>query len=246
MMFKAAGKVLIQMFSQPFRRVLLKSIGLALILIVVIGIALHRALAALAALAAHGAALATGVDTGGHWGWNILIGFLSFSAGLGIFAGAVFLMPAVTAFVGSFFVDEIAEIVERTHYANDPPGRALPLLRALIEGLTTALLTIAVYLCAAPFLLVAGFGFILMFLANAYLLGREYFLLAAMRFRTPAEAKAMRRANPTTVYMAGLPIAVLVSIPVLNFVAPLFAMAFMVHMHKRMSARSAIMVERRG
>ena len=34
-----------------------------------------------------------------------------------------------------------------------------------------------------------------MFLANAYLLSREYFLLAAMRFRPPAEAKAMRRAH---------------------------------------------------
>jgi CysZ protein len=236
MMFAAAGKALVQMFSQPFRRVLLKSIGLALILIVVIGIALHRALVV---LAAQGAALATGVDTSAHWGWNILIWFLSFASGLGIFAGAVFLMPAVTAFVGSFFVDEIAELVERTHYANDPPGHALPLWRALIEGVLTALLTIAVYLCAAPFLLIAGLGFILMFLANAYLLGREYFLLAAMRFRTPDEAKAMRRAARTSVFLAGMLIALFVSIPVLNFAAPLFAMAFMVHMHKRMSARSA-------
>ena len=239
-MFEAAGKALIQMFSQPFRRVLLKSIGLALILIVVIGIALHRALAA---LAAHGAALATGADTGGYWGWSIFIWFLSFSAGLGIFAGAVFLMPAVTAFVGSFFVDEIAEIVEHTHYANDPAGRALPLFRALIEGLTTALLTIAVYLCAAPFLLFAGFGFVLMFLANAYLLGREYFLLAAMRFRPPAEAKVMRRANRASIFLAGMPIALFVSIPVLNFAAPLFAMAFMVHMHKKIFGPRAELIE---
>ena len=54
-------------------------------------------------------------------------------------------MPAVTAFVGSFFVDEIAGEVERTHYPTDPPGRALPLGRALIEGIKTALLAIAVY-----------------------------------------------------------------------------------------------------
>ena len=45
-----------------------------------------------------------------------------------------------------------------------------------------------------PFLLVAGFGLVIMFLATAYLLSREYFLLAAMRFRPPDEAKAMRRA----------------------------------------------------
>ena len=41
-MFDAAVKALAQMFSPPFRRVLLKSIGLALVLIVLIGIGLHR------------------------------------------------------------------------------------------------------------------------------------------------------------------------------------------------------------
>ena len=54
---------------------------------------------------------------------------------------------------------------------------------ALIEGVKTALLAVLVYLCAAPFLLFAGFGLVIMFFANAYLLSREYFLLAAMRFR---------------------------------------------------------------
>ena len=41
-MFDAAIKALTQMFSPPFRRVLLKSIGLGLILIVLIGIGLNR------------------------------------------------------------------------------------------------------------------------------------------------------------------------------------------------------------
>ena len=110
-MFEAAGKAFIQMFSPPFRRVLFKSIGLALLLMVVIGIGLHRALAALAAQGATGRRASI---TAAHWGWDIFVWFVSFAAGLGIFAGAVFLMPAITAFVGSFFVDEIAEVVERT------------------------------------------------------------------------------------------------------------------------------------
>src|SRR4029079_16813783 len=98
----------------------------------------------------------------------------------------------VTAFVGSFFVDEIGEEVERTHYPAEAPGRALPFMRALIEGLKTAALAVLVYLCAVPFLFVAGLGLVIMFFATAYLLSREYFLLAAMRFRPPEEAKAMR------------------------------------------------------
>ena len=74
-----------------------------------------------------------------------------------------------------------------------------------------------------------------MFLANSYLLGREYFLLAAMRFRTPGEAKALRRAHRAAVFLAGMVIALFVSVPLLNLAAPLFATAFMVHIHKRMS-----------
>jgi hypothetical protein len=42
------------------------------------------------------------------------------------------------------------------------------------------------------------------FIATAWLLGREYFELAAMRFRSPAEAKAMRKDNAATVFTAGL------------------------------------------
>ena len=238
-MFEAAGKAFVQMFSPPFRRVLLKTIGLTLLLMVAIGIGLHRAFAA---LAAEGANWATGVNWGTEWGWHIFIWFVSFAAGLGIFAGAIFLMPAIAAFVGSFFVDEIAEAVERRHYPNDPPGHELALWCALIEGLRAALLAIVVYLCAAPLLLFVGLGFIVMFVANSYLLGREYFLLAAMRFRTPAEARALYRAHRASVILSGMLIAFVVSIPVLNFITPLFAMAYMVHIHKRMSVRGVSMI----
>ena len=78
---------------------------------------------------------------------------------------------------------------------------------------------------------------VIMFFANAYLLSREYFLLAAMRFRPPDEARALRRAHNTRIFLAGMLIAIFVSIPLLNLATPLFAMAMMVHMHKRLSQR---------
>ena len=88
-----------------------------------------------------------------------------------------------------------------------------------------------VYLVALPFVLIAGAGFIVFFIATAWLLGREYFELAAMQ-SLPAEAKAMRKANAATVFTAGLFIAAFVSIPIVNLATPLFGMAFMVHMHE--------------
>ena len=95
------------------------------------------------------------------------------------------------------------------------------------------------YLIALPFVFFAGVGFIAFFIATAWLLGREYFELAAMRFRPPEEAKAMRRDNAATIFTAGLIIAAFVSIPVVNLATPLFGMAFMVHMHKRLSGPDA-------
>ena len=238
-MFDAAIKALTQMFSPPFRRALLKSIGLGLILIVLMGLGLQRVFSW---MATSGAAWAE-ASTGGHTAWQILAWVLSIAATLGVITGALFLMPAVTAFVGTFFVDEIAEEVERTHYPNEPRGKALPLFRALIEGIKTALIAILVYLVAVPFLFVAGLGLVIMFLANAYLLSREYFLLAAMRYRTPEEARAMRRAHHTQIFLAGLLIAMFVSIPIVNFATPLFAMAMMVHLHKRLSSKRVELLE---
>jgi CysZ protein len=232
-MLEDAIKALTQMFSPSFRHVLLKSLGVALALIMLIGVALNRAFSW---IATSGAAWAE-ADTGLHTAWQILAWVLSIAATLGIITGALFLMPAVTAFVGSFFVDEIAEEVERTHFPGGTPGHALSFPRALIEGVNTALIAVLVYLCALPFLFFVAPGLVILFLANAYLLSREYFLLAAMRFRPPDEAKAMRRTHRAEIFFAGLLIATFVSIPIVNLATPLFAMAMMVHLHKRLSQR---------
>jgi uncharacterized protein involved in cysteine biosynthesis len=126
------------------------------------------------------------------------------------------------------------------HYPADPPGKALPLWRAVLEGGKTALLAVVVYVCAVPLLLFAGAGAVLFFLATAWLLGREYFELAAMRFRPPDEARALRKRHAAAVYLGGLLIAAFVSIPIVNLATPLFAMGLMVHVHKRLSGPRSI------
>jgi len=231
-MFGAAAKALAQMFTPPFRVVLLKSIGLAILVLIVFGIGLHRLLGWLAGI---GEGYLEGVTGPGMaTPLHALLWVLAILAGFGLVAGAVFLMPAVTSFVASFFSDEIAAEVEHMHYPADPPGVPISLTRATIEGVKTGLLALLVYLIAMPFVLFAGIGFLIFFVANAYLLGREYFLLAAMRFHAVDEAKALRRLHHATIFTAGLFIAVFVSIPILNLATPLFGTAFMVHMYKRL------------
>jgi len=232
-MLDAAIKALVQMFSPPFRMVLAKSIGLALILIILFGIGLHQVLTWLTGAGEGWAEDWLGPSS--HTPLLILTKMLAVAAALGIIVGSIFLMPAVTALVAGLFADEIAAEVERSHYPNEPPGMAVPPTRALIEGVKTALLAVAVYLVAVPFLLFAGFGAVIFFFATAFLLGREYFELAAMRFHPPADAKRLRKMHRGTVFLAGLFIAAFVSIPIVNLATPLFGVAFMVHLHKRLA-----------
>ncbi len=72
---------------------------------------------------------------------------------------------------------------------------------------------------------------------NGYLLGREFFEFAAMRFRSPREAKQFREKHRATVFMAGLLIAGFLAIPILNLLTPLFAAGLMVHLHKALTRR---------
>ena len=240
-MLDAAVKALSQILSPPMRSILWRSIGLALALIVVVAIGLQRLLSWLATSGEVWAEALLGPSF--QTTLNVLAWIVSIAASLGIVFGAVMLMPAITSLVASFFVDDVADHVEREHYPAERPGTALPLPIAITEGLKTALLTILVYLIVLPFVLFAGAGFIIFFIAMAWLLGREYFELAAMRFRSPREAKAMRKDNAATVFTAGLFIAAFVSIPIVNLATPLFGMAFMVHMHKRLSGPRPELIE---
>src|ERR1700730_10443536 len=243
LMLDDAVKAVAQILSPPMRSILYKEIGLALVLIVVLAIGLQRLLSWFAVSGESWAEAMLG--PGFHTPLNILAWIISIAAGFGVVIGAVFLMPAITSLVASVFVDEVADHVEREHYPAERAGAALPFGLAITEGIKTALLTILVYLIALPFVFVAGAGFIAFFIATAWLLGREYFELAAMRFRPPAEAKAMRKQNAATVFTAGLVIAAFVSIPIVNLATPLFGMAFMVHMHKRLSGPRPELIEPR-
>jgi uncharacterized protein involved in cysteine biosynthesis len=240
-MIDAAVKALSQMLSPPMRTILWRSVGLSLVLITVLAIGLQRLLTWLATAGEGWAEAMLGPNF--HTPLEVLTWIISIAAGFGVVFGGIMLMPAITSLIASLFVDDVADLVEREYYPAERPGSALPVGIAMVEGLKAASLTILVYLIALPFVFLAGAGFLIFFVATAWLLGREYFELAAMRFRPPAEAKAMRRDNAATIFTAGLFIAAFVAIPIVNLATPLFGMAFMVHMHKRLSGPRPELIE---
>src|SRR5262249_57521287 len=108
-----------------------KPAGFGLFLLALSAFALNRLPVCLAPGGGNGAETVSGISAPAPL--SIYIWVVSIAAGLGIIVGSVFLMPAVTALVGSFFVDDIALEVERTYYPVQPVGRPLPLTRALVE-----------------------------------------------------------------------------------------------------------------
>lgn len=216
-MLEAALQAFGETFSPPLRKILLKSLGLALLLLIVLGVVLETTITHLFTLP-----------------YPFDVALAIFSA-LGMIAGAVYLMPAITSLIASLFFDEIADAVERRNYPAEPAGRALPVTTAALLSLRFFGLVLLVNLFALTLLIIPGVNIGVFFVANGYLLGREYFELSAMRFRPIAEARALRKANRLRIFLAGLLIACVVFVPVLNFITPVFATAFMVRIHKRIT-----------
>jgi CysZ protein len=155
-----------------------------------------------------------------------------FLAGFGLVIGLAYLVPAVTALVAGYFLDDAAAVVEREHYPGEPPGQALTVGRALLYGARFAALSLMVNIVALLLVFIPGVNLVAFFAANGYLLGREYFELAAGRFRPMPDAAALRQRHRGTVFLAGLLIAALVIVPILNLLTPLFGIALMVHVYQ--------------
>jgi CysZ protein len=217
-----------QVLSPALRSVLWKSLALTLGLLVLVWLGLTRL------LGFYLDRTDLAVD------YPMVEAFAFFLAGAGLFVALAYLLPAVSAIVAGYFLDDVAEVVERTDFPADPPGAPLPLGRSLLYGLRFAGLSLLVNLAALLLFFVPVVNIAAFFGANAYLLGREYFELAAGRFRPMADAAHMRAEHRGTVLLAGAILAGLVLVPVLNLLTPLVGVALMVHVHKRLSARTPL------
>ena len=219
-MINAASLALGDILSPPFRGVLVKSLALTIGLLLALWLALEWLLTSWIATS---------------WPWlNTAFDIL---AGLGLVVGLGFLAAPVAALFVGFFADDIAEAVEHAHYPTDMPGRPLPIGRSLGTALKFLGLVLLVNAIALPLVLFLGFGVLVFLIANAYLLGREYFELVALRHHDEDTARSLRDRHGGEIFGAGLMIALFLAIPIVNLLGPLFATAFMVHLEKRFAAR---------
>ena len=82
---------------------------------------------------------------------------------------------------------------------------------------------------AAPFIFYA---------LNGYLLGMEYFTLVAIRRVGRQEAKKQRRRHLTTIWLAGILMALPLSIPLVNLIIPILGAATFTHIYHRLAGNA--------
>jgi CysZ protein len=209
-----------QLADPPVRRLVLRCVALALATF-------------LGLVAGAGMGLAMLDLTGLAW-LDTVVAFAGF--GLAVIA-AWLLFPAVVVITLNLFAEEVVEAVERRHYPQLPPAQGLSLARSSWAALRLAALAVLLNLLALPFYLLPGANVLIYLALNGYLIGREYFELVAQRRLVLPEVGALRRVVRGRIWLAGVGIAVMLTIPLLNLVAPVIASAFMAHLFHRWQAR---------
>ena len=143
------------------------------------------------------------------------------------------LFPATISVIIGFLLENIASAVEAQHYPDLPPisntsffsslaisGKFLVVLLALNIGLLFFVLTGPIYL-------------VLYYLVNGYLISREFFDLVSLRRLNVGKARALRKKFKYRLIFIGTIFVFLMSVPIVNLLAPIIATATMVHLFER-------------
>lgn len=220
--FSALG----QMGDPRFRRVLLIGVVLTFALLVA---AYAGFLWLMQSLAEDGAE----IPLIGEVTW--LMDLLTWSSLLLMIFLSVFLMVPVASAITSMFLDDVARAVEDRHYPHLPDAGRVSFNDALTDTLSflaviilANLFALILYAFLAPLALFIFWGM------NGFLLGREYYTLAAMRRVGRARAKELRQKHFVTIWAAGILMALPLSVPLINLVIPILGAATFTHLYHKL------------
>ena len=233
MVIEAARLALANLFQKETRSVFFKVLALSIIALTALWIGVRQIFVWLAMPWL--SSIIPGVPDWAGW-FAFVFGVL---ASIGLALALALLIAPVTALIASFFLDEVADVIEKRDYPADAAGHAMPLGDAIVSTLRFFGVVVLGNLIALFLLLVPGINLIAFFLVNGYLLGREFFEFAAMRYRSPESARAFRSDNAGQVFLAGMLIALFLAIPIVNLITPLFAAGLMVHLYKLLDKQVA-------
>lgn len=195
-----------------------------------IGVALGVAILTFALLTVAGSWTLTILsDTG--YGW--LDRSIDIAGIVGSLILAALAFPIVVSGTLGLFADQVCDAVERRHYPHTLPTRHQPLGESLLQGGRFALLALTLNILILPLYLLPGPNILIYLALNGFLLGREYFDAVALRRYSGSHVAALRRRLRLETWTTGVVIALTLSIPFVNLVAPVIGVSLMTHRYHR-------------
>ena len=179
----------------------------------------------------------------GLWEWllSLILAFINFLSIISILLVVTVLFPVFATLIIGFFLEDIVTAVEKKHYPDDPAARPQPISEVISSTLRFALLVLGLNLLFLPLYIILLFlpplNLVLYYMLNGYCVSREYFELIAKRRMEPAMASQFRQIDRSKVLIAGVIITFLLTIPIVNFLMPVIAIAFMVHIFHSLPGR---------
>lgn len=158
----------------------------------------------------------------------------------GLATGALtwLLFPAAISIAIGFNLENIADAVERRHYPDLDPANVISNTHTLLATFRFLFIMLILNILMLPFLLIGPLFPFVFYSINGYLLSREYFDMVAMRRVTPSEASALRKKNAFKLFLVGVFVALMLTLPVVNILAPIITTGMMVHLFEDYSNRA--------
>lgn len=216
-------------FDDPkFRRVLWRGMGLTIALLIAACLLVNFGINQLLS-----SAWAANLIGNQSWlGALINVGGVLFTIAL-----SIWLMVPVTSAIIALFLDEVAQAVEARHYPHLPKQTATKLQDQILVGIRflgiLLLANVGALILSMIVPLLAPFVF---WATNGYLMGREYFQMAAMRRMPRAQAQELFQRHQGSIWTAGILMAIPMSIPLVGLFIPILGAATFTHQFERLRA----------
>ena len=168
-----------------------------------------------------------------------LVGEVTWFATLAAWSGpvamilfSVVLMVPVASAMSSLFLDRVADAVEARHYPQAGVATPVSFVDSLLDSagflgvmIAANIVALVLYVIFSPVALFIFWGL------NGYLLGREYFTLVAIRHLGRVRAIEMRKRHDGTIWLAGVLMAMPLSVPFVNLAIPVLGAATFTHIY---------------
>ena len=216
-------------FDDPkFRRVLWRGMGLTIVLLIAACLLVNFGINQLLS-----SAWAANMIGDQSWlGALINVGGVLFTIAL-----SIWLMVPVTSAIIALFLDEVAQAVEARHYPHLPKQTATKLQDQILVGIRfLGILLLANIGALILSMIVPPLAPFVFWATNGYLMGREYFQMAAMRRMPRAQAQELFQRHQGSIWTAGILMAIPMSIPLVGLFIPILGAATFTHQFERLRA----------